>query len=103
MHLFRDETGYTIGKYITEKRLYLANHAIEQGVSVTDLSLIHISFLPAPIHSPTTFIRPMPIPMAAIPFRFSRIFVIACAAIAAVPRVDTVDWIACLLYTSRCV
>ena len=36
MHLFRDETGYTIGKYITEKRLYLANHAIEQGVSVTD-------------------------------------------------------------------
>ena len=28
MHLFRDETGYTIGKYITEKRLYLANHAI---------------------------------------------------------------------------
>ena len=36
MHLFRDETGYTIGKYVTEKRLYLANHAIEQGVSVTD-------------------------------------------------------------------
>lgn len=36
MHLFRDETGYTIGKYITEKRLYLANHAIRQGVSVTE-------------------------------------------------------------------
>ena len=33
-------------------------------------------------------------PIAAIPFRFSRIFVIACAAIAAVPSVETVDWIA---------
>lgn len=36
MHLFRDETGYTIGKYITEKRLFLANHYISQGFSMTD-------------------------------------------------------------------
>lgn len=36
MHLFRSETGYTIGKYITEKRLFLANHYISQGFSMTD-------------------------------------------------------------------
>ena len=46
------------------------------------------------MHCPTTVIRPMPIPIAAMPFRFSIIFVIACAAIAIVPIVDTVDWIA---------
>lgn len=36
MHLFKSETGYTIGKYITEKRLFLANHYIAQGFSMTD-------------------------------------------------------------------
>lgn len=36
MHLFRAETGYTIGKYISEKRLYLAHHAIENGASITE-------------------------------------------------------------------
>lgn len=51
------------------------------------------SFLPAPRHWPTTVIRPIPTPMAAIPFRFSRMFVIAWAAMAMVPRVDTEDWI----------
>lgn len=36
MHLFKAETGYTIGKYITEKRLFLANFYISQGESMTD-------------------------------------------------------------------
>lgn len=36
MHLFKAETGCTIGKYITEKRLYLCNHYIREGLSVTD-------------------------------------------------------------------
>lgn len=36
MHLFKSETGYTIGKYITEKRLFLANHHISHGMSMTD-------------------------------------------------------------------
>ncbi len=36
MHLFKSETGYTIGKYITEKRLFLANHYISQGFSMTE-------------------------------------------------------------------
>lgn len=36
MHLFKSETGYTIGKYITEKRLFLANHYISQGSSMTE-------------------------------------------------------------------
>lgn len=36
MHLFKSETGYTIGKYITEKRLFLANRYISQGLSMTD-------------------------------------------------------------------
>ncbi|MBS6194297.1 MAG: helix-turn-helix domain-containing protein [Clostridiales bacterium] len=36
MHLFKSETGYTIGKYITEKRLFLANRYISQGMSMTD-------------------------------------------------------------------
>lgn len=36
MHLFKAETNYTIGKYITEKRLYLCNHYIREGLSVTE-------------------------------------------------------------------
>ena len=36
MHLFKAETDCTIGKYITEKRLYLCNHYIREGLSVTD-------------------------------------------------------------------
>lgn len=36
MHLFKAETGYTIGKYITEKRLFLARGYISSGLSVTE-------------------------------------------------------------------
>ena len=36
MHLFKEETGITIGKYITEKRLYTAKNLMDQGASVTD-------------------------------------------------------------------
>lgn len=36
MHLFKAETGCTIGSYITEKRLFLARNYIAQGISVTD-------------------------------------------------------------------
>ena len=36
MHLFKKETGYTIGKYITEKRLFLSNHLISQGLTITE-------------------------------------------------------------------
>lgn len=36
MHLFKTETGFTIGKYITEKRLFLARHYIADGLSITD-------------------------------------------------------------------
>ena len=36
MHLFKAETGYTIGKYISEKRLFLARSCISKGMSVTD-------------------------------------------------------------------
>lgn len=36
MHLFKSETGYTIGKYITQKRLFLARQYIEEGYSITD-------------------------------------------------------------------
>lgn len=36
MHLFKEETGYTIGKYISEKRLFLARSCIMKGMSVTD-------------------------------------------------------------------
>lgn len=35
MHLFKAETGYTIGNYITSKRLILAKEMIQNGVSVT--------------------------------------------------------------------
>ncbi len=39
MHLFRRETGYTIGSYITEKRLFAARTLIQSGLSVTDACL----------------------------------------------------------------
>ena len=34
MHLFRSQVGYTIGQYITEKRLVMADALIESGMSV---------------------------------------------------------------------
>ena len=36
MHLFKEETGYTIGKYISEKRMFLARKCILEGMSVTE-------------------------------------------------------------------
>ncbi len=36
MHLFKAETGYTIGKYITEKRLFKAKNLIKNGSSITN-------------------------------------------------------------------
>lgn len=39
MHLFRRETGYTIGSYITEKRLFTARTLIQSGLNVTDACL----------------------------------------------------------------
>lgn len=36
MHLFKSETGITIGKYISEKRLFMARKLIQRGISVTD-------------------------------------------------------------------
>lgn len=39
MHLFRRETGYTVGAYITEKRLFAARTLIQSGVSVTEACL----------------------------------------------------------------
>lgn len=36
MHLFKAETGYTIGKYISEKRLFQARSLIASGLSVTE-------------------------------------------------------------------
>lgn len=35
MHLFRKETGYTIGNYITNKRLLLARDLIQSGTPIT--------------------------------------------------------------------
>lgn len=35
MHTFKEETGYTIGNYISTKRLLLARQLIEDGMSVT--------------------------------------------------------------------
>lgn len=35
MHLFRKETGYTLGMYLTEKRLFAARTMIQSGVPVT--------------------------------------------------------------------
>lgn len=36
MHLFKAETGYTIGQYITKKRLFLTTQYRNQGLSVTE-------------------------------------------------------------------
>lgn len=36
MHLFKAETGYTIGNYITSKRLILAKELISNGMPVTE-------------------------------------------------------------------
>lgn len=35
MHFFKEETGYTIGNYITEKRLLLAKNLVQNGCPVT--------------------------------------------------------------------
>lgn len=39
MHLFRRETGITLGTYITEKRLFSARSLIQAGISVTDAAM----------------------------------------------------------------
>ena len=36
MHLFKSQTGYTIGSYITEKRLFHVRDLINQGIPVTE-------------------------------------------------------------------
>jgi AraC-like DNA-binding protein/quercetin dioxygenase-like cupin family protein len=36
MHFFKEETGYTIGNYITEKRLLLARNLVQNGSTITD-------------------------------------------------------------------
>ena len=36
MHFFKEETGYTIGNYITEKRLLLAKSLVQNGCSLTE-------------------------------------------------------------------
>lgn len=36
MHLFKEETGYTVGKYISEKRMFLARSHIMKGMSITE-------------------------------------------------------------------
>ena len=36
MHFFKEETGYTIGNYITEKRLLLAKSLVQSGFSATE-------------------------------------------------------------------
>lgn len=36
MHFFKEETGYTIGNYITEKRLLLAKILVQNGSPITD-------------------------------------------------------------------
>lgn len=36
MHLFKEETGYTIGNYLSTKRLLYARSLIENGMSVTE-------------------------------------------------------------------
>jgi AraC-like DNA-binding protein len=36
MHFFKEETGYTIGNYITEKRLLLAKNLVQKGCSITE-------------------------------------------------------------------
>ncbi|WP_077611577.1 helix-turn-helix domain-containing protein [Clostridium sp. Marseille-P2415] len=37
MHLFKEETGYTLFDYITEKRLALARDLLKTGISVTEV------------------------------------------------------------------
>ncbi len=36
MHFFKEETGYTIGNYITEKRLLLAKNLVQSGSTTTE-------------------------------------------------------------------
>ena len=36
MHFFKKETGLTLGHYITDKRMYLAQKKLTQGCSVTE-------------------------------------------------------------------
>ncbi len=36
MHLFKKETGHTIGKYINEKRLFISNQYIKSGRTMTE-------------------------------------------------------------------
>ena len=36
MHFFKEETGYTIGNYITEKRLLLAKSLVQNGNTITE-------------------------------------------------------------------
>lgn len=36
MHFFKEETGYTIGNYISEKRLLLAKNLVQNGSSITE-------------------------------------------------------------------
>jgi len=36
MHFFKEETGYTIGNYITEKRLLLAKSMVQNGCNITE-------------------------------------------------------------------
>lgn len=36
MHLFKEETGYSIGKYVNAKRLFLARDKIRHGMSLTE-------------------------------------------------------------------
>ena len=37
MHLFKRETGYTIGGYISEKRLLMARELLDSGLTVTEI------------------------------------------------------------------
>lgn len=36
MHFFKCDTGYTVGSYITEKRLLLAKNLVQNGCSITE-------------------------------------------------------------------
>lgn len=36
MHIFKEETGYSIGKYVNAKRLFLAREKIRHGMSLTE-------------------------------------------------------------------
>lgn len=39
MHLFKEQTGYSIGQYICEKRLFLTASLVKDGMPVTDACL----------------------------------------------------------------